>query len=178
MTTNKHLKDTARRRSGYHGISYQQARREIQRELDRLAPFDHLPIIWETGRPRTRLEIPSQESHRAALGAVQLAFRDCSIMVGATDQDRWRTLDGHIDLDWTGGAFAHEVVLALLGQAEGPNSDTLHQGEVRPGLSAVGDLNSVWIGGVRVRFRPARPIGHAVSLKRHFAGLRAPLQSS
>ncbi|EME66156.1 hypothetical protein, partial [Amycolatopsis decaplanina] len=96
---------------------------------------------------------------RAALGAVELALRDSGILEDAQQRDKWRTIDGHIDLDWVGGPYAWEVVRELLHFAENPDTGTIEPGELLTGINALGELNAVWLDGVRVRFRPFRPIG-------------------
>lgn len=92
---------------------------------------------------------------------------------GAFNCDRWRTLDGHIDLDWEGGPFAEEVVRLLIDDAEQePDHDVLSPGELTPGISTIGEVDAVWISGVRVRFRPFRPVGLEASQREMWARIR------
>jgi hypothetical protein len=172
MTDNKHFKDTVRLRQYSYGLTYQQTRRQIIQQLRVLDDFTHLPVIWEVARHRGR-RIPTVAQHRAALGAVELALRATDILAGATERDRWRAIDGHIDLDWHGGPYAYEVVHALITFAEEPDTGTVDPGELSPGVDRCGDLNAVWINGVRVRFRPYRPIGAAASHKLAWSSLFA-----
>jgi hypothetical protein len=172
MTDNKHFKDTVRLRQGSFGLTHQQARRQIIQQLRVLDDFTHLPVIWEVARHLGR-QIPTVAQHRAALGAVELALRATDILAGATERDRWRTIDGHIDLDWHGGPYAYEVVHALITFAEEPDTGTVDPGELSPGVDRCGDLNAVWINGVRVRFRPYRPIGALASHQRAWSSLFA-----
>lgn len=170
MTQNKHLKDTISLRQGDSPLTYQQARREILKQLQVLEGLTHLSVVWEIARTNPERR-PTLDEHRSALGAAEFALRDTGILEGATGRDRWRTIDGHIDLDWHGGPFAYEVVGALLRFAEDPDTGTVYPGELSPGVSRCGDLDTVWINGVRVRFRPYRPIGADASHARAWAAL-------
>ncbi len=172
MTHNKHFKDTISFRQKVLAVTYQQARRQILGQLEILKSFPYLPVVWEISRTGWGT-FPSITDHRAALGAVELGLRDTRILEGTTARDRWRTIDGHVDLDWQGGPYAHEVVDALIRLAEDPDTATLDPGELRPGVSRCGDLDAVWLNGVRVRFRPYQPIGAAASRAQVWASLSA-----
>lgn len=172
MTQDRKLKAIIHCRQHVNGVTYRQARRAVLRELAIAAEYPHLSVVWDKAsdwkcRPR-----PTVGQHRAALGAIELALRDSGILDGVQQRDRWRTIDGHIDLDWVGGPYAWEVVRELLHFAENPDTGTVEPGELSPGVNAIGELNAVWLDGVRVRFRPFRPIGLArarVALWRHVA---------
>ena len=82
MTTHKHLKDTARHRSSSYEVSYRQAWREIAEQIKWLDAYPHLVIMWEVGRA-LRKQRPSKMQHRAALGAIELALRECDVLGGA-----------------------------------------------------------------------------------------------
>ncbi|GAA4415702.1 hypothetical protein ACFQV2_31630 [Actinokineospora soli] len=177
MTHDRHIKATTRNRAECLGQTYTQARRDILGEVERLHQFPHLPITWEVGRPSRRCA-PEVAAYRGALGAVELALRDCDILSGAANRDRWRTLDGHIDLDWEGGPFAHDVVCELIALAEDELNRVLVPGEVAPGMDRIGNLNAVWINGVRVRFRPFRPIGAEASHQLAWEALRERMEAT
>lgn len=163
MTQNKHFNATVRNRKECTGQTYTQARREVLQQLEYIAEFSHLPVMWDAVGDTGWVLHPPEEKHRAALGAIELAIRDTGILEGATRRDRWRTIDGHIDLDWVGGPYCYEVVRALISHAEDPETPSLHPGELRPGMNRVGALDAVWIYQVRVRFRPYHPIGAEAS---------------
>ncbi|WP_410582700.1 hypothetical protein [Amycolatopsis sp. lyj-108] len=137
------------------------SQRDVYQGRAILDEFSHLPLISD--RDGDRWPCPTVGQHRAALGAIELALRDSWILDGVQQRDRWRTIDGHIDLDWVGGPYAWEVVRELLYFAENPNTGTIEPGELSPGINALGELNAVWLDGVRVRFRPFRPTGLARS---------------
>lgn len=174
---NRHLKKTASVRAEYKGVKYTQARREILDSLACISEFGHLPIMWDCANDDRSAPLPPEMNYRAALGAVQLAMRDLNTLAGARSCDHWRTIDGHVGLDWDRGPYLHEVVRELLADAEDPFTPGLRPGELLPGLSRLGDLNAVWIYGVRVRFRPYNPIGSEASHRLAWAeldeGLRA-----
>ncbi|MGW3960468.1 hypothetical protein ACWED2_11660 [Amycolatopsis sp. NPDC005003] len=170
MTQDRKLKAIIHVRQHMNGVTYRQARREVLQELAIAAEYPHLPLIWDKApdwqyRPR-----PTVRRHRTALGAIELALRDSGTLDGVRQRDQWRTIDGHIDVDWVGGPYAWEVVHELLHFAENPVTGTVEPGELSPGINALGELNAVWLDGVRVRFRPFRPTGLArahVALWRH-----------
>lgn len=172
MTQNKHFNATVRNRKACTGQTYTQALRDVLQQLKYVAEFGHLAVMWDAVNDRGLASRPPVENHRAALGAVELGIRDTGILEGATMRDHWRTLDGHIDLDWKGGPYAVEVVRALISHAEDPVTPTLYPGELRPGINRLGDLDAVWIYGVRVRFRPYCPIGAEASRRLAWAQLR------
>jgi hypothetical protein len=172
MTRDQAFKTTTRERAASRGINYTAARREILDQLAEVAEFGHLPVIWETARARVPFVRPPRERHQLALGAVELAIRESGALEGAVHRDRWRTLESHIDLDWEGGPYAHEVVRELIAFAEDPDTGTVDPGQLRPGVSLLGDLNAVWINGVRVRFRPYKPIGAEAAHAQLLARLR------
>ncbi len=159
MTQDRKLKAIIRARQHVNDVTFRQAQREILRELKIAAEYPHLPVIWDTDPERRSRPYPTVRQHRAALGAIELALRDSYILDGVQQRDRWRTIDGHIDLDWVGGPYAWEVVRELLHFAENPDTGTVEPGELSPGMNALGELNAVWLDGVRVRFRPFRPTG-------------------
>jgi hypothetical protein len=163
MVRDRHFKATVRNRMGCVGQSYQQARRYVLQQLAYVGEFGHLPVMWDVAGDTGGFNPPPVEMHRAALGAVELAIRGTGILTGARMRDCWRTLDGHIDLDWHGGPYAYEVVRELISDAENPVTPGLEPGELRPGLNRLGNLDAVWIYGVRVRFRPYDPIGAEAS---------------
>lgn len=136
-----------------------------------LSTHPNVPVMWDItlsgASPR-----PPVAAHRAALGAVELALRDFHVLTGAELRDTWRTIDGHIDMDWDGGPYAHEVVQKLIRFGEDPESGTIEPGELAAGVNRIGDLNTVWIYGVRVRFRPYSPIGAETSRQQAWAALR------
>lgn len=171
MTSDKNLKATAHNRSGVLGITYRRARQQIDAQLEWLSAHSAVPIMWDIARSGTSPR-PSVAAHRAALGAVELALRDFHVLTGAQLRDTWRTIDGHIDMDWDGGPFAHEVVQKLIRFGEDPESGTIEPGELAAGVDRVGDLNAVWIDGVRVRFRPYSPIGAEASRASAWADVR------
>ncbi|WP_329072545.1 hypothetical protein [Amycolatopsis sp. NBC_01480] len=173
MTHDQAFKTAARERAASRGINYTAARREILDQLAEVAEFGHLPVIWESARVRVPFVRPPRERHQLALGAIELAIRESGALEGAMHRDRWRTLDSHIDLDWDGGPYAHEVLRELIAFAEAPDTGTVDPGQLRPGVSLLGDLNAVWISGVRVRFRPYKPIGAETARAQTLAGIRA-----
>ncbi|MFJ6677446.1 hypothetical protein ACIQMJ_40645 [Actinosynnema sp. NPDC091369] len=165
MVRDRHFKATVRNRMGVAGQTYQQARRHVLQQLTHVGDFRHLPVMWDVAGDTGRFNPPPVKMHRAALGAVELAFRGTEILTGAQMRDYWRTLDGHIDFDWHGGPYAYEVVRELISDAENPEAPGLEPGELCPGVNRLGDLNAVWIYGVRVRFRPYEPIGAEASYR-------------
>jgi hypothetical protein len=170
MTQDRKRKAIIHARQRMNGITYLQALREVSRELAVADEYPHLSVIWDEvhdGQCRPR---PTVNQHRAALGAIELALRDSSILDGVQQRDRWRTIDGHIDLDWVGGPYAWEVVRELLHFAQNPVTGTVEPGELSLGVNALGELNAVWLDGVRVRFRPFQPTGLArarIAMWRH-----------
>lgn len=86
-------------------------------------------------------------------------------------RDTWRTIDGHIDMDLD-GPYAYEVVQKLIRFGEDPESGTIERGELAAGVNRVGDLNTVWVYGIRVRFQPYSPVGAEASRKQAWAALR------
>ncbi|GGU39880.1 hypothetical protein [Lentzea flava] len=171
MTSDRNFKATAHNRSDVLGTTYRRARLQIQEQLEWLSAHPKVPVMWDIARSGAS-PLPSVAAHRAALGAVELALRDFHVLTGATSRDTWRTIDGHIDMDWHGGPYAHEVVQKLVRIGDDPESGTIEPGELAAGVSRVGDLNAVWIYGVRVRFRPYSPIGAEASRKQAWAALR------
>ncbi|GAA1028036.1 MULTISPECIES: hypothetical protein [Amycolatopsis] len=129
-------------------------------------------MVWECAYRRRRpLTRPSRDQHQQALGTVELAIRESGALDSAQDRDRWRTIDGHIDLDWRGGPFAHEVVGELVAYAEDPHSGTVDPGQLLPGINLLGELNAVWLNDLRVRFRPYQPIGAKLALEQMWAAM-------
>ncbi|MBE1580439.1 hypothetical protein ACFORH_43255 [Amycolatopsis roodepoortensis] len=159
MTQDRKFKEIIHARQHAFDVTYRQARRDVEKELAITTKYPHLTPIWDKGLVETHWPIPTVGQHRAALGAIELALRDTGILEGAQQRDRWRTIDGHIDLDWVGGPYAWEVVRELLYFAQNPDTGTIEPGELLPGINALGELNAVWLDGVRVRFRPFRPAG-------------------
>lgn len=118
----------------------------------------------------TATERPTTEQMHRSLGQVLLALRESRILDGAYDLDYWRSVDGHVDVDWRRGAYATEVVTALLELADSPDHEVLTSADITTNQA---DNSSqcavVWINGVRVRFRPYEPIGAERAVRERLA---------
>jgi hypothetical protein len=99
---------------------------------------------------------------------------------GMVHLDHWKTLDGHVEIDWQEGPYAHEVAIALMELVADQEVSALLEAADISGVSynslAPESSAQLVVRGVRVRLRPLNPLGHEEAARRVFARITAEAQ--
>lgn len=88
-----------------------------------------------------------------------IALRDVGCRDAMSSLDYWITGDGHLDIEWFYGAYAHEIACELLSGYLHPDLAGLLPGP-RPNCTRSGThWATLWFDDVRVNLRAGEPCG-------------------
>ena len=125
-------------------------------------------------RKSTTLE---RDARALVAGRLLLALRTGMILDSTWSLDWWRTLDGHIDIEWQGGPFPYEVAAELVNLAADDEVTTeFVSGDLDQVTLSPAEPQSpavLWLKGVRVRLRALEPLGRTECEQRELEAIRA-----